>query len=102
MMIRCKLSTLLADLNEHQPPEAQITQKELAETTELAPSTLWGLAKGRYRRIDYWTMDRLCEALTSYRAAQGRPGVTPGDLFEYIPGKRESMPNGRRKSQRGE
>ena len=51
------------------------TNKSLAEMTGIAPWRVGEIVKGKLKRIDVVTLEKLCKALN----------CQPGDLLEYIP-----------------
>jgi len=67
MTIRNRLSAILG--------EQRITQTELHLRTGLSYTTITDLYHERAKRLDFTTLDKLCQAL----------GVLPGDLLEYRP-----------------
>ncbi|WAH44689.1 helix-turn-helix transcriptional regulator [Alicyclobacillus fastidiosus] len=66
-VVRIHLSRLLG--------EKRMSQRRLAEATGLRPNTISELYNERAKRIDFATIDRLCQALD----------CQVSDLFEYIP-----------------
>jgi DNA-binding Xre family transcriptional regulator len=56
-----------------------LTQVEIARGSKVSQSVVSTLLAGKSRRIDLGTINGLCAFL----------GVTPGDLFEYIPDTQE-------------
>lgn len=73
-MIISRIPKLMQDNN--------ITMAELSRRTGLAPKTVVKLYYADFTRITIDVLDRLCEALHA----------TPGDIFEYIPGRRSEKP----------
>ena len=58
-----------------------MTQKKLAELTQLRTSTINAIYNEKSTRIEYEVLDKICDVL----------GCQPGDLLEYIPGHVEDM-----------
>ena len=65
-MIKNRLSRLLG--------ERRMTQKKLAELTQLRTSTINAIFNERSTRIEYEVLDKICIALQ----------CQPGDLLEFI------------------
>lgn len=57
-----------------------LTQADIIKMTELSRNTVKALVGGINTRIDFPTLDALCENL----------GVTPADLIEYVPNKKDA------------
>lgn len=53
-VFRCRLAVLMADRD---PP---LTQKRLADETDLSPTTINQLYQNRFKRIDVETVTKLC------------------------------------------
>lgn len=66
-MIKSNLPVLLA--------ERRLKVADLIRMTDISKSTMHKIYNDQTTRIDFDTMDRICEAL----------GVNVGDIFEYIP-----------------
>lgn len=75
--IRSRLNVIFADMNAERARKNQprLTVRELAKVANLPPSVVSRLLSNKAVRIDYGTLERLCDALH----------CTPGDLFEYTP-----------------
>jgi putative transcriptional regulator len=50
---------------------------DLSRATGIAYSAAYALYKGTTQRIEFDTLDRLCDHF----------GVGPGDILEYVPGE---------------
>ncbi len=76
MAVRSRLKLLLMEKNlaRAKAGEPPLTIRKLAEETGLALSTITGLTANRARRVDYDTLNALCNYLE----------CTPGELFEYV------------------
>lgn len=59
----------------------RITYEDITAVTGLSPSTLSQIMKGRQRRVDLATLDRL---LSLFSEKLGRP-LTTGDLLQFTP-----------------
>lgn len=70
-MIRLTLDKVMAS--------KKLSQKDIVELTGLSRNTVKALAANASTRIDYPTLNSLCENLK----------VTPADLIEYIPDNAE-------------
>lgn len=57
----------------------RMTKQKLSKETGIRPNTVASLWKGESKRIEIKHLDALCKALD----------CQPGDLFEYIPDKKE-------------
>lgn len=66
-MIKSNLPVLLA--------ERRLKVADLIRMTDISKSTMHKIYNDQTTRIDFDTMDRICEAL----------GVNVGDIFEYVP-----------------
>lgn len=77
MPVRSTLRRLIALENVKRAEQGRpsLTQQEIARDTGLPLSVVNGLATGRSQRVDFKTIDKLCEYFH----------VQPGDLFEHIP-----------------
>lgn len=53
----------------------KLTQKDIIDLTGISRNTIKSLAANASTRIDFPTLDALCNGLN----------VTPGDLIEFIP-----------------
>lgn len=73
MAVRFRLSELLKERKKDFP-----TQAELSRQSGVSTVTINAIATGRTEGIKLETLDRLCSTL----------GCQPGDLLEWIPGKR--------------
>ena len=67
MAIRYHLKALLADAN--------MTQKELAETTGIRPPTISAICLGTVKQFPVGALDKICSVLN----------CQPGDILEYVP-----------------
>jgi len=74
-VVKCHLSKILG--------AQRVNMSELAQKTGLSRNTIFLLYHEKTERIDFSTMDKLCAALN----------CQPGDLFEYIPDKKEESAN---------
>lgn len=68
-MILCNLPVLLA--------ERRMKVADLIRTTGISKSTMHKIYNEQTSRIDFETMDKICEALD----------IGVGDLFTYVPNK---------------
>lgn len=66
-MIKSNLPVLLA--------ERRLKVADLIRMTDISKSTMHKIYNDQTSRIDFETMDKICEALD----------VQVGDLFEYVP-----------------
>ena len=55
--------------------DANMTQKELAESTGIRPPTISAICLGTIKQFPVGALDKICEALH----------CQPGDILEYIP-----------------
>jgi len=53
----------------------RITLRDVAQATGLAESTISRIMSGKHTRLDYSTLDKLCDYF----------GCQPGDLLVYAP-----------------
>lgn len=62
VMIRSRLKTLIAERNLERikAGEDELTIRGIAEATGLSTSIISGLTSNRVRRVDYGTLDKLC------------------------------------------
>ena len=75
MAIHCRLSSILG--------AKRLKMSDIARETGLAKATVHALYHDRVQKVDYRVIDKLCAALN----------CQPGDLFEYIPNKKEESAN---------
>ena len=71
-MIKSNLPVLLA--------ERRLKVADLIRMTEISKSTMHKIYNDQTTRIDFETIDRICEALD----------VQVGDLFQYVPNKTDN------------
>ncbi len=71
------MKLLIAERNLERIKEGlpEITQRDIAEESQLPLSTVNGLITGRAGRVDFRTLNRLCRYFN----------VQPGELLEYVP-----------------
>ncbi|GGA06549.1 hypothetical protein GCM10008018_60520 [Paenibacillus marchantiophytorum] len=67
MSVRCRLGDIMK--------QRGLSNKEVVELTQISRNTITSLAANATKRIDYDTMNGLCNGLK----------ITPSDLFEYTP-----------------
>ncbi|WP_240375419.1 helix-turn-helix domain-containing protein [Bacillus piscicola] len=70
-MIVCRLGEIMEERN--------LSNRNVVEITGVSRNTVKGLQTDASRRVDYDTLDRLCEGLK----------LTPGDILKYIPNNKE-------------
>lgn len=75
-MIECRLSTILG--------AKRLKQADVLRATGLAKGTITALYYDRATRIDFGTLNKLCEFL----------GVQPGDLLVYVPDEKQAKAKG--------
>lgn len=71
-MIKSNLPVLLA--------ERRLKVADLIRMTEISKSTMHKIYNDQTTRIDFETIDKICEALD----------VQVGDLFQYVPNKTDN------------
>ncbi|MGG1600968.1 helix-turn-helix domain-containing protein [Paenibacillus naphthalenovorans] len=62
--------------------ERGLTPADIMNMTDLSRNTVKALVGGINTRIDFPTLDVLCEKL----------GVNPGDLIKYVPNEKDASP----------
>ena len=77
MAVKSALRRLIAieNLRRAERGEPPLTQTAIAAGAKINQSVISTLVNGKSRRIDFSTIDGLCNFF----------GVAPGDLFEYTP-----------------
>ena len=70
-MIKCQLPRLLGERRMH--------ISDLQKMTGITYATLWNLYHEKTSSVSFKVTDKICGAL----------GITPGELFEYVPGEGE-------------
>lgn len=77
MAIKSALGKLIAreNLRRAEAGERQLSQAQIARESGVPQSVISTLVNGKTRRIDFATINGLCNFF----------GVRPGDLFDYIP-----------------
>jgi putative transcriptional regulator len=67
MAIRCRLGEIMK--------ERGLSNKEVVELTGVSRNTITSLASSATKRIDYDTLDAICNGLK----------ITPAEFFDYTP-----------------
>jgi len=77
MPVKCTLRLLIAreNLRRAEAGQPELTQQEIAAQSELSQSVISTLASGKSQRIDFETIDKLCEFFN----------IEPGALFTREP-----------------